>query len=780
MEASPRGLRGAGDGSPRESSDVPVRSKGDPTPHLRPWAEVLVRLFAVLTLLYSAYYIIWRWGWTLNWDAWWFSIPLVTAETYVLFSALLTTFTVWTLNRRTSPPAPEGLDVDVFITTYDEPLEIIRRTVIGARAIRYPHRTFILDDGKRDALRELASELGVGYIRRQGNEHAKAGNLNNALKETSGEFILQLDADHVPLPHMLDSLLGFFEEPDVAFVQSPQDFYNTNSFSYSVNEKGRRLWEEQRIFFSLLQPGKDHWNAAFFCGSCGVIRRTAIEEIGGFSTETITEDMETSLVLHSRGWKSIYYGESLAYGLAPASAGQYMVQRLRWGQGSMQVLRKYNPLFRKGLTWPQRICYFDSTISYLDGPLKLILYVAPIIFFFTGVLPIWVDEADFLIRFIPYLLLNLAMFELLFRGTGFMLIAERYNMAKFWIYTMAIRGFFARGKLKFEVTPKTSGDVPLRSYLPQLVLLVVSILAVVWGTVAYARGWIEYSAPGWGSGAFWFNFLWIAYNVYFAAYVVRLSLEFRQQRVDERFRALMAVEGEIIPSRDAEDEDAPEEDLDDKGLEDERARRVVVLTTDLNPEGMGFRAAERFHRGSRVRFVLPLETRPVEVRGEVVHREKITVRSQRYYDYGVRLDPLAPDDRDAIDLHCTHHAVPLHRLQFRDTKRPLEPVRRLLADPRRAARQTVRLPAHVFFPDEHGAETGTAAQLGYLEEMSSDGARLILSQPPPPGGLVRFTAGTVEGEGEAVAVHAMDTPMGIVFSVGLRRLNGSGPIPAVG
>ena len=113
---------------------------------------------------------------------------------------------------------------------------------------------------------------------------------------------------------------GFFEDPEVAFVQSPQDFYNTNSFSYSVDDRGRRLWEEQRIFFSLLQPGKDNWNAAFFCGSCGVIRREALEDIGGFSTETITEDMETSLVLHSRGWKSVYYGESLAYGLAASSA----------------------------------------------------------------------------------------------------------------------------------------------------------------------------------------------------------------------------------------------------------------------------------------------------------------------------------------------------------------------------------------------------------------------------------------------------------------------------
>src|SRR5436309_484706 len=142
-------------------------------------------------------------------------------------------------------------------------------------------------------------------VRRKTNEHAKAGNLNNALARTRGEFILQLDADHVPLPHMLDRLLGYFTDPDVAFVQSPQDFYNTtDSFTHVINDEGRRLWEENRIFFSLIQPGKDRLNAAFFCGSCGVLRRAALDDVGGFSTLSVTEDMETSIKLHARGWRS--------------------------------------------------------------------------------------------------------------------------------------------------------------------------------------------------------------------------------------------------------------------------------------------------------------------------------------------------------------------------------------------------------------------------------------------------------------------------------------------
>ena len=313
--------------------EIPENAFHDAIPQLPRGQELFTRVFAAIAWLYGLYWIIWRWGWSLNPHAMIFSVVLVIAETYGLINSFFLIATVWRLKYRTPPPAPRGLSVDVFITNFDEPLEVLRRTAIGARAIRYPHRTWMLDDGKRDEVKAMAEALGIGYIRREGNEHAKAGNLNNALRVTKGEFILQLDADHVPLPNILDRMLGYFNDPEVAFVQSPQDFYNTDSFTHVVNEEGRSLWEENRIFFSLLQPGKDYWNAAFFCGSCGVLRRTSFEEIGGFSTKTITEDMETSIILHGRGWKSVYHGETLAYGLAPSSAFAYHVQRLRWVQG---------------------------------------------------------------------------------------------------------------------------------------------------------------------------------------------------------------------------------------------------------------------------------------------------------------------------------------------------------------------------------------------------------------------------------------------------------------
>ena len=192
-----------------------------------------------------------------------------------------------------------GLSVDVFITNFDEPLEVLRRTAIGARAIKYPHRTYMLD-GKRDEVKAMAGLSSIGGARREGNANAKAGNLNNALKVTHGEFILQLDADHVPLPNILDRLLGYFGDERVAFAQSPQDFYNTDSFTHVVNEEGRSLWEENRIFFSLLQPGKDRWNAAFFCGSCGVLRQRRSRRSAD-SPPRPSRRTWYQIVLHGRG-----------------------------------------------------------------------------------------------------------------------------------------------------------------------------------------------------------------------------------------------------------------------------------------------------------------------------------------------------------------------------------------------------------------------------------------------------------------------------------------------
>ncbi|TXN31597.1 glycosyltransferase family 2 protein [Lacisediminihabitans profunda] len=222
--------------------------------------------------------MVWRWFFSLNWGAWWIALPLVAAETYSLIDVSLFGLTMWRARPRPRPPvAPAGLTVDVFITTYNEPVDLVIETATAARAIRYPHRTWILDDGDRPEMSEAATSLGVGYITRGADWldrplHAKAGNLNNALLATDGEFLLILDADQVPLPQILDETLGYFGDESVALVQTPQIFGNVTP--------GDPLGSQAGLFYGPIQQGKDGWNAAFFCGSNALLRREALMQLG--------------------------------------------------------------------------------------------------------------------------------------------------------------------------------------------------------------------------------------------------------------------------------------------------------------------------------------------------------------------------------------------------------------------------------------------------------------------------------------------------------------------
>ena len=724
---------------------------GNAIPELPPAQEATIRAIALLAYVYGVYWIIWRWRSSLNWDHPVVSLLLVIAETFGLISMAFFIFTAWRLVRREPVPAPAGLDVDVFITCYDEPLQLLRRTAIGARAIRYPHKTYMLDDGKREEVRAMAEELGIGYIRREGNQHAKAGNLNNAFAVTSGEFILQLDADHVPLPHILDRLLGYFEEPRLAFVQSPQDFYNTDSFTHVANEDGDQMWEENRLFFSLIQPGKDRMNAAFFCGSCGVLRRSAFDEIGGFSVRTITEDMETSMMLHARGWKSFYHGETLAYGLAPASAAQYHVQRLRWGQGSMQMLRKMNPLFVRGLSWRQRISYFSSVIVYLDGIQRLVFYLAPVLYFLFGVLPVKVDNHALLIRLVPYMLLTIGSFELLSRGTGYILISERYNMTRFWTYILALSGYFSKKPLRFNVTPKGAGDVPFGTYAPQFILAALSVTALLWALVARHFGWIDYHDGGGLSTAFIVNGIWVGWNLYFALYVVRHSIKSRQMRADYRFTQRLPTGVRLL-------------------LDGEVTGDVVPATTqDINSSGLSFRSTHQFQKDDLLEIPIQLAAGTLATRGRVTHTTEVSSPYGRVYTHGVVFQDMDLAMRDAIELHSAHHAIPIARQKFRQSIDLVENAVQRFTNPREGRRYVIALPAMLTRTLDEGEEQ---IGLGLLEEQSRGGVRFILDNPVDVGSILNWKVpGTsIAGSGIAIFSHAIESPLRVSFAVGVQRL----------
>ncbi|OUM45662.1 glycosyltransferase [Arthrobacter sedimenti] len=237
----------------------------------------LIRLLVVLTVILGVNYVSWRWLESLNWSAWWIAVPLVLAETYSLIDVLLFGMTMWRVRERTPPDPPPGLTVDVFITTYNEPLDMVMDTALAAQGIRYPHSTWILDDGARDELRALAEQHGIGYLTRSAEwanrpRHAKAGNLNNALMMTQGEFMLILDADQIPKPEILDRTLGYFNNRRVSLVQTPQWFVNV--------PEDDPLGSQAPLFYGPLQQGKDGWNAAFFCGSNAILRREALMQLG--------------------------------------------------------------------------------------------------------------------------------------------------------------------------------------------------------------------------------------------------------------------------------------------------------------------------------------------------------------------------------------------------------------------------------------------------------------------------------------------------------------------
>ncbi|MDV6291901.1 glycosyltransferase [Rhodococcus aetherivorans] len=618
-----------------------------------------LRILITATVLLGVNYVVWRWLFSVNWSAWWIAVPLVVAETYSLIDSMLFGLTMWRWRRRAAPPVPpDGLTVDVFITTYNEPVDLVIGTAEAAARIRYPHETWILDDGERPELERAAAELGVRYMTRAASwtnkpRHAKAGNLNNALLHTHGEFILVLDADQVPDPEILHRTLGYFEDERTALVQTPQYFVNVPDSD--------PLGSQAPLFYGPIQQGKDGWNAAFFCGSNAILRREALMQLGitgyvraveegvvralrtagkvldrarsevganqpevlaaldsvrvavrtaraavrqgqplaevtyrfqqsvdeaaravvdadagsiradleaiaaltatpgsdadgvlldettlsrladrewsplgalesirtmiravdvsrddeaeptlALATISVTEDMATSMRLHGVGWKSVYHHEVLAHGLAPEDVGTMLTQRLRWAQGTIQVMLRENPLVQRGLTIPQRLMYWATMWSYLAGFAAVAYIAAPVIYLIFGVLPVQAYSWDFFGRLIPFLLLNQLLFFVVGRGTPTWR-GQQYSLALFpvWIKACwrAFRNVYLHKPLDFAVTPKTRqgrATLPWGKVRYQIAAMALLVIASVVGVVRLYLG--ASSVLGVGVNLFWVLF----------------------------------------------------------------------------------------------------------------------------------------------------------------------------------------------------------------------------------------------------------------------------------
>ncbi len=411
--------------------------------------QTLRPMIIFLSCFASMRYFYWRIAWTLNLsspiDAA-ASTALLAAETYGVLILFLGYFQSLEAPARAPAPPRATRSVDVLIPTYNEPEAIVRRTVIGALAMTYARkRVFVLDDARRPEIEALAARLECGYITRPDNRHAKAGNLNHALGVTGGDLIAIFDADHVPVRSFLAETTGYFEDARVALVQTAQHFFNPDPFERNLGLTDR-IPPEQTFFYHVVQPGNDFWNSAFFCGSCAVLRRSALVAIGGFRTRTVTEDAHTSLALHARGFRSVYLRKPLAAGLATETLAAHARQRVRWARGMAQVLRVDCPLFKRGLSLAQRLNYFNAMLHFFFGIPRLIMLTAPLTFLFFGAHPIRADALAVVAYILPHIGLSTIANSM---------IGKQYRHS-FWasVYEVTIAPFTAGVTLLALINPR--------------------------------------------------------------------------------------------------------------------------------------------------------------------------------------------------------------------------------------------------------------------------------------------------------------------------------------
>jgi cellulose synthase (UDP-forming) len=399
---------------------------------------------------------------------------LAAAEGFTLLHLLGFWWAVWA-TRFEEPPKPSwSYAIDVYIPTLGEPLEVLERTVSAAVEMDVPHRTFILDDSGRDEVEKLAERLGAAYIRRTARRGAKAGNLNHALRLTDGDLVAVFDADHAPRRDFLKRLLGYFNDPKCAFVQTPQYYGNAHD-----NEVAQGAYQQQAMFYGPICRGKNGLGAAFCCGTNVIFRRTALQDVGGFDPRSVVEDFVTSMRIHRRGWRSVYYPYVLAEGIGPGDLRTYLRQQYRWARGSIGALLSLEP-FKPGFSLGQRFQYLLATTFYLIGLVTLIYLALPVVYLLGGQSAFSRGSGTFVFFYLPYLLLALTTIRW---GLGDQLRLEhlRYTFGAFPVYAMAAVASLLHLPARFRVTSKSgrqAGRIP-----PFGALLALLVFVVVCGAI---------------------------------------------------------------------------------------------------------------------------------------------------------------------------------------------------------------------------------------------------------------------------------------------------------
>ena len=442
------------------------------------------------------------------------------------------------------PDIEEWPHVDVLIPTYNEPLLVVRTTAVAAMNIDYPPdklHVYVLDDGRREDFKRFCEEGNIGYITRPDNAHAKAGNINHALHNLTSPYTAIFDCDHVPTRSFLQVTLGWFgKDEKLGMLQTPHFFYSPDPFERNLHSF-KAIPNEGELFYGIIQDCNDLWNATFFCGSCAVLRRTALDEIGGIATETVTEDAHTSLRMQMRGWNTAYINIPQAAGLATESLSSHVGQRIRWARGMIQVLRTDNPLFVSGLKWPQRLCYFNAMAHFMYAVPRLLFLTAPLVYLLLGRTNIPGHWIAILAYAMPHLFLS--------NVTNFRIQGKHRH--SFWneVYETVLAPYILGPTLlalinpklgKFNVTAK--GGIVDKSYFdariarPYVFLLLLNVLALLVAPIRFFYWNADHP------GTVIMNVVWVLFNMVIVGSANAVAFESRQVRTDVRIDQRLPTE----------------------------------------------------------------------------------------------------------------------------------------------------------------------------------------------------------------------------------------------
>ncbi len=592
-------------------------------------AWVLHRMFesrtATLTLVgvsmfTTARYLWWRFAETYSymrynaseesWGDLFFVGALLAAETYAfVILALGYLQSIAPLDRRPEP-LPDDVSlwpsVDVFIPTYNEPLAVLKPTVLAALNIDWPQdkmRVWVLDDGCREEVREFAARCGADYLERLDSRYAKAGNLNHALERSSGELVAIFDCDHAPTRSFLQLTVGsFLKDPRLSMLQTPHHFYTPDPLERNLR-MFRKIPNEGALFYGVVQKGNDFWNAASFAGSCAVLRRTALEEIGGIAVETVTEDAHTSLRLQKRGWNTAYLDVPQAAGLAAFSLRDHVNQRTRWARGLAQILRIEKPLWSRELRWTQRLCYFNSSIHFLYGLPRLVFLTAPLGFLLFERSNFYGYVLAILAYALPHLFLATMTNSRLqgrFRKPFWNEIFETL-LAPFILIPTTL-ALISPHKGVFNVTPKSmKKDVKRYDWAmaaPFLVIAALNLVGIAMGAHKLIRGAAEF-------GTLAVNIAWACYSMMILGVVLAVAEESGESRSDTRV-PIQAPTFATLPD----------------------GRRISGVTQDISYRGARIESSDaaKLARGDQTTVGFDVFGEEARITGRVVRADKWTAQ----------------------------------------------------------------------------------------------------------------------------------------------------------